>query len=495
MFGRIFGWTWARCRGGAATWLLVAGLAPGLAQAQGATPAAAPPPPPDGLNTTPSLFWKSGDHRFDLGASVRVRGEGWSAFANDMDWFGGARTRVRAQYSFKQLFFAAAEFQDVQLFSMNEDGTGALALYRNASGDGEHAGGDDLRGLYVEGRPTSTSFLRVGRQDIKLGHEVLYPEPNWKYLKTARLGERLVGTVGWSHVERAYDGAAGAAEYAGVQLYGFAARPTTGVFDAKDAYSDQSNIHVGGAVVTAKRGTLLKDTELAFFGIGYGDQRPQTDGGLDKGLELGTLGFHWLGVYPVGPGNADVTLWGAFQFGDYNDLDHRAGAGIVEVGYQLPNVWAKPWLRGGINVASGDTDAGDGDHGTFFNILPTNHLYYGYADQLAFQNLTNPFVQLRASPLDTLSLNFFVHWFHLTEEDDARYAGTGAFDKTVFGFPATPTGGRTRIGTEYDLVATWTPHRTTTLELGYAHLDGGAMFRSARDRDLDFFYASLELKY
>ena len=45
------------------------------------------------------------------------------------------------------------------------------------------------------------------------------------------------------------------------------------------------------------------------------------------------------------------------------------------------------------------------------------------------------------------------------------------------------------------MVATFTPHRTTTVEVGYAHLDGGAMFRTGRDRDLDFFYASLELRY
>jgi hypothetical protein len=158
-------------------------------------------------------------------------------------------------------------------------------------------------------------------------------------------------------------------------------------------------------------------------------------------------------------------------------------------------VFAKPWLRGGINVSSGDTDPGDHDHGTFFNMLPTNHFYYGFADQLSFQNLTNPFVQLRLAPLDTLAFNVFVHWFSLTEDDDLRYAGTGAFDKASFGFPSFPTAGRRRIGTEYDVVATWTPHRITSFEVGYSHLDGGAMFRGNADRDLDWFYASLELKY
>jgi hypothetical protein len=301
--------------------------------------------------------------------------------------------------------------------------------------------------------------------------------------------------VGWSHVERAYDGAALAYEVSGVQLYGFAAHPTTGVFDARGAYSDQSDIIVGGATLTVKRGTLLENTELGVFGLGYGDERPQHDGGLAHGVEIGTLGAQWLGIYPLGPGNVDTLLWGAGQFGDYDHLDQAAWAAIVELGYQLPGWFAKPWLRGGVNIASGDHDPGDDEHGTFFNMLPTNHIYYGFADQLAFQNLTNPFVQLRVSPFEMLALNFFVHWFQLTEADDARYGGSGAYDKSVFGFTAAATAGRTRVGTEYDLVATLTPHRTTTVELGYSHLDGGPMYKTSPNRDLDFFYASLELKY
>ena len=117
------------------------------------------------------------------------------------------------------------------------------------------------------------------------------------------------------------------------------------------------------------------------------------------------------------------------------------------------------------------------------------------ADQLAFQNLTNWFVQLRAAPHPKLALNLFVHWFELTDPDDARYAGTGAFSKTSFGFPAQPSNGLSHVGVEYDVVATFTPHKSTTVELGYAYLDGGAMFRSSAARDLHFFYASLEVQY
>ena len=86
-----------------------------------------------------------------------------------------------------------------------------------------------------------------------------------------------------------------------------------------------------------------------------------------------------------------------------------------------------PWLRTGVNAASGDDDPADDTHRTFFNVLSTNHLYYGYADQLAFQNLVNWFAQLRVKPAAKLLVEVFLHRFWLANENDGRYFGTSAF--------------------------------------------------------------------
>ena len=227
------------------------------------------------------------------------------------------------------------------------------------------------------------------------------------------------------------------------------------------------------------------------FGLAYRDDRSTRAGGLAEPVNVYTLGFQSLGIYPIGPGQLDFLTWFAGQAGRYNGTDHLAYAAIVEGGYQLPKLWSAPWLRLGVNLASGDGDATDGEHHTFFNMLPTNHLYYGYADQLAFQNLLNPFLQVRLSPHEKLQLNFFVHRFLLMNDDDRRYAGTGAFDKRVFGFPSQPSRGYSTIGTEYDLVATIPIHRTLTLEGGYSLLKGAKLLR----RDVQFGYMSLEFKY
>jgi hypothetical protein len=474
------------------TFVALLWIGPEAALAQGAPPQA---PPPDGLHATPSLFWQEGDHRVDLGLSTRVRSEAWDAYVDETDWYTGMRTRVRLQYSWRNQILAVAELQDVRLHGMNDDGTGALASYRNANDGRNQVAGDDLRLLYLETRPTEKSFLRGGRQELKLGQEVQYPEPNWRYLKSARLGERLVGTADWTHEGRAYDGFAAGIDVSGVELFGFGARPTQGVFEVRGAYRPLHDIFVGGATATLERGALFANDELGLFGLYYSDDRPTARGGLAEGISVTTLGAHWVGVHPCGPGNFDVLLWGAFQAGAYDALDHSAAAGIAELGYQLTNVFAKPWLRAGLNVASGDGDATDGDHHTFFNMLPSSHPYYGFADQLAFQNVWDSFVQLRLAPHPTLALNVFVHQFRLLQESDTRYAGTGAFDESAFGFTSSPSNGHRNVGTEYDVVATFTPHKAVSVEAGFAWLDGGAVFQTAVDRDVQFGYVALEVKY
>lgn len=475
----------------------VALLAAAALASSAAVPAAASPPaPPDGLHVQPSIYWQHGPHRVDLGLGLRSRVEWWDAYGTRTDAYVGTRARARLQYRYQERFLLAAELQQLHLDGMDSDGTGALALYRNANDGRDHAFATDLRQLQAEWRPTPASWLRVGRQDMKLGTEALQEEPDWRYLKAARLGERLVGTVGWSHAERAFDGVDAGWKVGGHLLHAFGAQPTTGVFAVDDAYEPLRELRFGGASWTVLRDTWLPHTELGLFGLYYDDERDPEDGGLAAGdVEIYTLGGHWLGVYPLGPGKVDVVLWAAGQLGDFADLDHRAAAGIAEVGYRLPELPGKPWLRVGVNAASGDGQPDDGDHHTFFNGLPTNHLYYGFADQLAFQNLVDSFLQLRLAPHPWVAVNAFVHGFWLASRDDARYAGTGAFDRNVFGYTAQASGGQRDVGTEFDLVVTVTPHRSVTLEGGFAWLEGGDVFRNATDRDVLFGYLSLELRY
>ncbi len=470
--------------------LLSAGHA--AAQAQPAAPA--PAPAPDGFHASPSLYWKDGPHRLDLGFSARVRSEAWDAFSAtnpDTDWFTGTRLRFSLRYAYANKLALYIEGQDTSVHGLDADLPAPVRNYYTTGGLDSSTRGTSLRQAWIELRPIEKLALRAGRQDIKLGGEVSYAEPNWKYLKAARLGERLIGTVGWTHGERSNDGGTLSFDAGGHFVYAFAARPTTGVWDVDSSYHPQHGLVYGGAAWTVKRGEWLPNTELGLFAIAYDDERTPANGGLAKSVEVYTFGASWLGVYPLGAGQFDALAWIAGQAGDYDGRDHSAYAGIFEAGYQLPAQFAKPWLRAGVNFASGDGDPTDGEHHTFFNLLPTNHLYYGFADQLAFQNLKNLFVQLRLSPHEKLQLNAFIHYFSLMDANDARYFGTGAFSSKSFGYASSPSGGARTVGVEYDLVTTLALHKSVTLELGISHLEAGRVLPG----DVEFGYVSVEFKY
>jgi len=461
----------------------------------------------DGCQVTPSIGCSFGDHKVDLSFTTRLRIEFWDAHADDTDTFYAARSRVGLKYSYGGLLTLFGEFQDARIYSLSPSSlsppNGAAGLYRAFADGRSRTHSDRLRQLWLEVKPIEGLGVRIGRQDIKLGTQAMYPEPNWKYLKIKRGSQRLVGTVGWTHAERSNDGISVSYDTGGGHhLYAFAARPTTGVFDIEDAYHRQDDINYGGLSWTVKRDTWIPHTELRLFGLAYDDDRSARHGGRPDDVEVYTLGFSTIGIFPMGPGNIDLLVWGAYQFGDFtppppatSDLDHSAAAGILEIGYQFTEVTTKPWLRLGVNVASGDGDPNDGDHRTFFNMLPTNHLYYGFADRWAFQNLVDWFAQLMLKPHEKVAVNLMLHQFSLQNDDDFRYFGTGAYNRTNFGYGAQPSRGHRTGGTEIDAVVNYAVSKHLSVQGGFAHMWGHGVTNAFTDDDVTFGYLEVTLKY
>ncbi len=456
------------------------------------------------------LQWESGDHKVELDLITRFRVEWWDERASSTEDFTALRTRVGLRYHWRDRITAYGQFQDVRLNGLDSNSSGAERLYWLNSGMNSHASSDRMRQFWLQYAPTEDLWARVGRQDIKLGTEVMYSEANWKYLKVARASQRLVGTVGWSHAERSNDGFAVAYDLGDQHLFLWGARPTTGVFDIDSAYSQQDDIEDGGISWTAKRGAWLEDTEVRLFGIYYDDERKIRDGGLSNNhdFEVYTTGFSILGVRPVagGPNLFDYLLWGAYQWGDSPDprlptrkLDNQAWAAIAELGYQCPEARGKPWFRGGINIASGDGSPTDGDQEGFFNILPTNHIYYGFADQFALANLIDIFGQLKFNPFPKMGVNLMLHRFQLFTSDDDRIFGIGAFNKTSFGYGRQASRGHRGLGTELDVVLDYKLHEHVSLQAGYAYLWGHGVFRQqglpSSDDDTRFGYLQVTASY
>jgi hypothetical protein len=460
----------------------------------------------DGWQLRPSVAWRWGDHRVDVTADTRWRWENWKARTASDSNLAGGRTRLGLRWTFRECVAALVEGQHAYVGGLTADSTGAAATYRSytAGGDSTTESAFHLRQLWAEARPLEGLRLQVGRQSLASGSQPTYSEPAWKYLKHSRVSQRLVGVSPWSTAERSFDGVSGSFDAARWRVDAYTAQPTTGVYDLRNGYRPNWDVILGGAELLAKRGTLLANAELGGFFIGYSDGRDPDDvTGLFGDVRVYTLGGSALGVFPLGPGALDALVWGTGQFGEYadttpsgvRDLDQAAWALIGEVGYQATGWPGKPWLRTGVNAASGDGDPDDGSHRTFFSVIPSTHAYYGHADQVAFQNLVNWFAQLRLAVLPGLDLELFVHRFWLWDAADGRYSGTGAFARNDFGFTRSASNGSDDIGTELDTVVSWQATEHVSFLAGFAYLWGGDVFAAGPNRDTQWAFAQVSLRY
>ena len=423
------------------------------------------------------------DVRFD----TLLRFEYSDARVPEAEDFLGSRTRVGLHYDTGRLFSLFGEIQYALVTGLSENANAASALYRadTASGNGETNEALKVSQLWAEAKPLATARLRLGRQPIRMGSLTSHSETDWKYLKQGRLAERLVGTTAGTYGVRAYDGVSGQFELGGYDLHVFAAQPTTGVFAIRGGLEPQEDVLVAAADLTMRRGTGPENTEAGAFLVAYSDTRnPEDVNGLFGDIRVYTLGVSVLGIYPTRDGRWDALLWGAHQFGIYADdngngareLDHSAWALIAETGYQFTSLPMSPWIRTGVNAASGDSNRGDDVHETFFNVLPSNFFYYGITNQVSFRNLVDWFAEFRLNPAPSLGVQVYVHRFWLANDRDGRYFGPGAYNRSQLGFGVSPSHGSRDVGTEVDVVLTYRMGARWSFFLGYAFLNGGEVF-------------------
>ena len=469
--------------------------------------------------------WDWSEH-LELGFSDRLRFEGVNWFQPpsgggiDRDAhhyvFGANRARLAAQLSFPS-WQAVFELQDTRIFGLPDDATlgapfgalgpGAVYFAHTAQrNQGELA----VKQGYLTLRHSGVS-LTGGRFEHRDGLESVPGHRTLAWLKKSRIAERLVGPFGYTHVGRAFDGFRVAYDDDSFNTTLFGARPTRGGFEVS-ANRGLDDVGVGVASFTWKRPPGPVPLELRAFYLYYQDGRddptkvdnrpPAARAADGRTIALHTGGGHVLAVLDAGPGEVDLLGWFAIQGGDWGRLDHFAWAYALEAGYRLPRLPAQPWLRVGWNRSSGDDDPGDGDHESFFQVLPTARVYARFP----FFNLMNSsdvFAQLILDPHRWVRLRLDYHWLRLAERGDLWYAGGGASNEKIFGFGGLASGGDRDLAHLLDLgvsLGPWQPHEDFDLklsvELYYGHAFGGSVVRNAfADAHADYGFAELTLRY
>ncbi len=342
--------------------------------------------------------------------------------------------------------------------------------------------------------------LRIGRLEFFDGQETTPKNKELLYLQTNRMVARMVGNFGFSNGQRSFDGVDGHYNGKTWDITAMAARADQGVFNMNANPELNVDIQYLAYTKTDFKDHLLwrvfaTDYHDGRTGLTKTDNRPlavrQTD---HKNIRLGSYGADFLTTVPAGPGNLDLLAWGVLQNGNWGVLNHHAGAMAVEGGFHATKVLTAPWLRGGFVRSTGDNNASDDQHNTFFQVLPTPRTYARFP----FYNMMNSkdqFVQLIDKPTKKLDVRADMHFLQLTSNADLWYQGGGAYDNKVFGYVGRPANLHSSFSSLFDASADYQVSSSIALTAYYAHAWGKSVVVAIYPVGHTAQYGYLEMTY
>ena len=488
--------------------LVIAGLTATGASAQTAAQTATPAPKPAAA-PAPKVHKIGG---VTVQASLRSRFEQWDWFQGDQGdntyGYSGNLFRLSLSQSLESVdwqvdlavpFLLGLPSNPVAGGAQGQLGLGANYFLANARSRNAAMLFPKQAFLRFKGLGGGQS-LRVGRFEFIDGSELVPKNASLAAIKRDRINQRLIGSFGWSHVGRSFDGFHYQMNKASGNFTVMGAIPTRGVFQT-DGWG-WNRVGVGYAAYTKPWGKGAHSAEKRALGFYYQDWRHivKTDNRALAArqadlanIRVGTFGGHHLSAIDTKPGTVDLMLWGVGQTGRWGRLDHRAGAIAVEGGFQ-PKIWkrVKPWFRGGYFLGTGDGDPNDGTHKSFFQVLPTPRPFarFPFFDLINNRDI-NGSVTLRPHAKVTVSSEF--HALRLSNQRDLWYLGGGAFQPWTFGYVGRATGGARSLANLYDTSVDYRVNVNTTITgyLGYAQ--GRAVTSAIYPQGKDGMFGYLEL--
>lgn len=319
-------------------------------------------------------------------------------------------------------------------------------------------------------------------------------------LRRLRLDSRLIGGFDWSMYRRRFDGVRLTIDRPAWYAGGALVAPTQGGFE-ESANLTMIELQVSSAFAGRRhvlgRSAAAGRAETQAFTHVYRDRRDVTGRPDNTSLAAAradvtvtTMGGSHLGVRRARSGRADWLLWGAAQFGDWYGSPHRAWSLAGEGGYQWSAVAGRPWLRAGLSYASGDEDAADNRHGTFFPMLPTMRVY-ALSTVYAQMNLRDLFVQAIVEPHGRTRMRVDLHRLDLADTADRWYQGSGAtaLDGPSFGYSGRRSGDAGTLGTILEGAIDLTIRPWWSVNAYAGHMWGGDVVRGSFVGDrLTFWY-------
>ena len=467
----------------------------------------APPPPSPGLLNEWLRKQNLYNSAWDVGIQVRLRYEnkdnfgttqygGPTAGADDFKAF--SPTGNNNSYTLERVKPRVGYTSE--WFSFFVEGRGSYSTSDVRNPNPESDGPMDLHQAYVTlgNHKEFPLSLKVGRQEFSYGEE------------------RLVGAFDWSNLGRTFDAAKLRWQNAWFAADFFSGRvilPVDNHFNVANDYDWFSGVYATSKLIPKQT------TELYFLSrnTAVGSAKATTASGapaFQNGpapRDIYTVGTRWKSL-PDAFGGWDYTVETAYQFGHFNDpaapvksLKQEAYMASLQGGYTWKETRFTPRVGLEYNFASGDGNAKDGTHGTFENLFPTNHKFYGFMDAASLQNIHNLRLTSSIKPLPRLTLTGDFHMFWLADTHDnfytvagARRGGTATTSGKSYGI--NPTYGN-YVGSEVDLTATYVLHKNATLQGGFGHFFVGDYIKQSLSdptvgsKDANWIYAQMTLGF
>ena len=471
------------------------------------------PPPP--LRPFPGFFneWLRKDDPYmaawDIGGSLRMRAETRQGGAvagapGSLDFRDHGSdvhnnyllTRLRYRLGYTDKWWNAL-VEGRSSFAVDDDRY-ASTVGAGRRGEGPESDTADLHQAFLSlgnHKEFPLSF-KVGRQELSYGDE------------------RVIGAFAWNNVGRVFDAAKlrWQNSWFGADVFtGRVVVPVDNHFNVANDYDWFSGVYATSLLIPKHTLDVYFLSRNSAPGASTAVLFPQAP--QPAARDIYTIGVR-LKSKPGELGRWDYTMEAMEQFGNFKDtragapttrLDHQAFALAANGGYTLTDTWSTP--RFGLEYAygSGDDDPQDGKHGTFENLFPTNHKFYGYADYFSLQNLHDirPMLTLKPSPRISLALEGHLFW--LAEPNVNLYTVGGAPRGGVAATPGTGYGINpgygSFVGSEIDFIAGYALTRYAQLEAGYAHFfHGGYISKSLSAptrgaRDADWGYLQLTVNF
>lgn len=348
------------------------------------------------------------------------------------------------------------EGQDARIFG--EDLNGTPAINEDARPN-IYVDKLDVHQAYLDTTIGEGIDLRIGRQKFNFGDKRLVASLEW--LNTARVWDGVRATVG-------------DAENRSADIFHSRVVPVdpNGANDYQSTGSRYFNSTLSGIFVNDK--ALLEGADVQYWWLWR-----ESDDNQDSTHTFG-------GSYFRKVGELDTNFSASVQTGEFGGVDHQAYMIHAEAGKAIEGVG---YLSAAYNFATGDDNASDNEHGTFDNLYPLNHAYYGYMDLFALQNIHNVEAVLRKTLQDKYKLRLAYQAFWLDEPNTDSWYNAGMTAART----ATTAGTDSYVGSEIDLTVGFSLPGDTSATVGASRFLAGDYVEQtgAASKDPTFFFLSL----